>query len=195
MSIRRRSLIVAASALAACCGGSPSAPSTPLQTSTAQTAVASVLSQATTQLAVVGGAPSAGIVTLACAGGGSMTITLGGTPPPSGNTFSLSSRTDFNNCRTDQVTINGDPFLQSASQYVISGSGTSGSAMTTTTMTGGLRFDSNGVQGRVQFNCTSVITVALTSTPSPASIAWSGTMTWEQPLGSTPVAKACGPAA
>jgi hypothetical protein len=51
------------------------------------------------------------------------------------------------------------------------------------------------VQGRVQFNCTTTTTISMSNGSTPQfSMSASGTITFEQPLGSTPVVRPCGPA-
>ena len=72
--------------------------------------------------------------------------------------------------------------------------GTGGDSVSTLRTTGGVRVD-NGVQGRVQFNCTTTVSISMANPSSPqVSVASSGTTTFEQPLGSTPVVRPCGPA-
>jgi hypothetical protein len=63
-------------------------------------------------------------------------------------------------------------------------------------MTGGLRFDAGATQGRAQYDCTHVMSFQIGNAtqpqPSMPSITSSGTMTWEQPLGTMTV-RPCGP--
>jgi len=94
------------------------------------------------------------------------------------------------------VTINGDPYLSMASDYVLSpaGGGLPPSITATIRTTGGLRFDAGGVQGRAQYNCTPMMSMQLANDgtlPQP-SITSTGTITWEQPLGTVTV-RSCGP--
>ncbi len=73
--------------------------------------------------------------------------------------------------------------------------GTGGDSVATMRTTGGMRINSNGVQGRVQFNCTTTVSISMSNGSSPqVSVSSSGTTTFEQPLGSTPVVRPCGPA-
>jgi hypothetical protein len=159
-----------------------------------QPIVSATVAQAIAQL---GAAPASGLstITFSCSGGGSVTMTplTTGTPGSSGD-FSITSRMQFNNCVSGAVTMNGDPYLDS----VLSFSGSSSTTMTlTATTTGGVRFDANGQQGRMVDNCTTTMTIQGPITPGvtpPMTVSYSGTITWEQPLGSTPVTHACGPA-
>ena len=124
-----------------------------------------------------------------------MVITLGPLEPPQGNVFRTSSRTEFRDCRNKTVTINGDPYLESSSEFLLPTPGGTGESTSTTRMTGGMRFDNGGVQGRVRFNCTVIMTMRLVpGSPPEVSMTASGTTTFEQPLGSTPVVRPCGPA-
>jgi hypothetical protein len=69
------------------------------------------------------------------------------------------------------------------------------SSMTATIRTtGGLRFDAGATQGRSQYDCTQVMSIQLTGGTAPAqvSVTSSGTITWEQPLGTVTV-RPCGP--
>ena len=80
---------------------------------------------------------------------------------------------------------NSSSFLPSSSVF----------AVVTMRTTGGLRMNTNGVQGRVQFNCTTTVSISIVNGSSPqVSVSSSGTTTFEQPLGSTPVTRPCGPA-
>jgi hypothetical protein len=206
MAIRMRahrllaSLILAG--LAAGCGGSsPSAPSTltpPTNVSPAATQgiVAAALSQATS--AIVSASPDglSRVITYNCPGGGSMTMTVNFTTPvgPAG-TMTTSTRTEFNDCRSQTVTMNGDPYLMITGEHVFvrGGDGLTSGVTATIRMTGGLRFDVGGIQGRARYDCTQVMSVQIINgTPSQPSITSSGTITWEQPLGSVAVGP-CGP--
>ena len=202
--MRRRNLwtVLAAASLAVGCGSSsPSSPS-PASTSSsvaAESAVMSAMSQAMSQMALLG--RTAGDIpntfTIPCQGGGSMVMTLSPLPPQPGNIFRSSSRIEFRDCRNQTTTINGDPYLDTSIELVFSAPGAPGSGDSVSTMrtTGGLRMNSNGVQGRVQFNCTTTVTITLVNGSSPqVSVSATGTTTFEQPIGSTPVVRPCGPA-
>jgi hypothetical protein len=66
----------------------------------------------------------------------------------------------------------------------------------TMSMTGGLRFDAGGTQGRARYDCTHVISMQIppvgAPAPTPPSMTSSGTITWEQPIGTVTV-RPCGP--
>ena len=182
--------------LAGCGGQSPSSPSSSSTLAT-ESAVMSAVSQAMSQAALAGRTTvDTNSITVPCSGGGSMVITL--SPLPQGPTegLRLSSRTEFRDCRNQAVTLNGDPYLESSMDLSFSSPGGALSGNSTSTMrtTGGMRVNNNGVQGRVQFNCTTTVTITLVNGSSPqVSASASGTMTFEQPLGSTPVTRPCGP--
>ena len=91
--------------------------------------------------------------------------------------------------------MNGDPALLIDGSYVfLPATGGPPSSMTATTrITGGLRFDAGGTAGRARYDCTLTISMQLGSAGStaPPSIGSSGTITWEQPLGTLAV-QSCG---
>jgi hypothetical protein len=185
--------------LAAGCGGSPSAPSSTSGKSSlgAESAVMSAVSQAMGQLALVG--PTIGdppnTFTMPCANGGSIVTILDPLPPQEKTVFRYSSRTEFRDCRNAAGTINGDPYLQTTAEHSFpTPAGTGGDSISTLRSTGGLRFDMNGVQGRIQFNCTMTVNIGVANGVTQSSATWSGTTTFEQPLGTTPVTRPCGPA-
>jgi hypothetical protein len=200
-----RAIAIALGLATGCGGQSPSAPSSLPPSSppgvgpaATQTIIGATLSQATNMVvtAVPGGGPSA-VLTYACPGGGSMTMTYDATLPsgPSG-TMTTSSRMDVTDCRSQNVTTNGDPYLSVAGEYVFAPV-TDGvpSTMTATMRTsGGLRFDAAGTPGRARYDCTQVMSLELgdNGTPPKVSIASSGAITWEQPLGTVTV-RPCGP--
>jgi hypothetical protein len=194
-------LLVGLSFAAGCGGQSPSSPSSATAASSlaAESAVMSAMSQAMSQTALFGrtAGETPNTFTLPCAGGGSMVMTMSPLPQQPGNVFRSSSRIEFRDCKNQTVTINGDPYLDTSIDLSFSspGSGTSGDSVSTMRTTGGLRMNSNGVQGRVQFNCTTTVSISMVSGSSPQiSVSSSGTTTFEQPLGSTPVTRPCGPA-
>jgi len=198
----RRNLltILVSLSLAAGCGGSPSSPSSGSVTSSlaAESAVMSAMAQAMSQLAIV--APTSGdalnTLTMPCAGGGTIVLTMGTTlPPQQTNVYRSSSRVEFRDCKNQAVTINGDPYLETSAEHSFPGllSGPGGDSISTLRTTGGMRIDSGGVQGRVQFNCTMTVSVNTATRPPQVSMTSSGTITFEQPLGSTPVVRPCGP--
>jgi len=135
-------------------------------------------------------------VTFSCPDGGSMSVTATGTTGglPSGPVTS-SSRIEFTACRSQTVTMNGDPAILMDGTYTFApatgGAPTSVSA--TTRMTGGLRFDTAGTPGRARYDCTMMISMQIGSdgTPAQQTFTGSGTITWEQPLGTVTV-HSCG---
>ena len=183
------------------CGKSPSSPSSVSGTSSlaAESAVMSAVTQAMSQIALVGRTTgdTSNTFTFPCTGGGSIVMTMNPLPQQQGNVFRSSSRIEFRDCRNQTVTINGDPYLDTSIELSFStpGGGTGGDSVSTLRTTGGLRINSNGVQGRVQFNCTTTVSITMANGSSPqVSVSSSGTTTFEQPLGSTPVVRPCGPA-
>ena len=200
MGCRNLAAVLAGLSLAAGCGQSPSSPSPAPATSimavqsTVTWAMAQTMSQAVLAAPATGGASNT--YTVPCDGGGSIVMTGGNTlPPQQPNVFGASLRIEFRDCTHKTVTINGnpftvtingDPYLDTTITNSFSTPGGVDSVFTMQT-TGGVRIDTNGVQGRVQFNCS----MTSGSTP-PESISFSGTTTIEQPLGSTPVVRPCG---
>ena len=117
--------------------------------------------------------------------------------PQQGNVTRSSSRIEFRDCKNQTVTINGDPYLETSIDLLLSALAgpTDGDSVSTMRTTGGMRINSNGVQGRVQFNCTTTVSISIvTGSPPKVSVSSSGTTTFEQPIGSTPVVRPCGPA-
>jgi hypothetical protein len=131
-----------------------------------------------------------------------MTLTFESPVPPADrttpSTFRTTSRMEPRDCRYGTTTVNGDPYIQMSSEHVTTGSlvaGTISGSTSTMRTTGGLRFETNGVQGRAKYDCTDVLTITYPTTPGGSlqiSRQSSGTVTWEQPLGS-PVVRPCGP--
>lgn len=157
----------------------------------------SAMSQAVGQMALAGPVTggTSNTITVPCPGGGSMVMTMN--PGQLGDVYRSSSRIEFRDCRNGSITMNGDPYLDSSMEgsFASLGGGTSGTSVLKMTTTGGMRMSSNGIQGRVGFNCTTTVTMTSTGAAQPqVSISSSGTMTFEQPLGSTPVTRPCGPA-
>src|SRR5699024_2825850 len=100
--------LIASLTLVAGCGAAPSAPSS-VSTAATQTAVASAITQAVSQAAIV--APTSGDVvnamTVPCPDGGSMTLRYSAAMPTAPtSSISTSSRTEFNDCKNRDVTIN-----------------------------------------------------------------------------------------
>jgi hypothetical protein len=153
------------------------------------------MSQAALLGRTTGGTPNS--LTAPCSGGGSVVLTMNPLPQEQNNVFRSSSRIEFRDCRTQTVTINGDPYLDTSIElsYSTPAGGPGGDSTSTMRTTGGLRINSSGVQGRVQFNCTTTVTISMANGAAPqVSVSSSGTTTFEQPLGSTPVVRPCGPA-
>lgn len=157
----------------------------------------SVVAQAMSQLAIVG--PIAGgtpnTFTMPCPGGGSIVTTMDPLPLQQPGLFHSSSKIEFRDCKNQAGTLNGDPYLETSGDFSFPTSGgTIGDSVSTLRTTGGLRMDTSGVLGRVQFNCTMTVSVHLVNGTPQLSITSDGTTTFEQPLGSTPVVRPCGPA-
>jgi hypothetical protein len=178
--------LVLAGLAAGCGGSSPSTPSTvtpPTSVSPAATQgiVGATLTQATSVLVSAAPDGSSRVITHACPSGGSMTMTINVTTPagPSG-TVTTSTRTEFSDCRSQTVTINGDPYLTMTGEHVFvrGADGLTSSMTATIRMTGGLRFDAGATQGRARYDCTQVMSLQLVNgTPSQPSITSSGTIT------------------
>ena len=201
MGCRNLCALLVGLSFAAGCGKSPSSPSTVSGPSSlaSESAVMSAVTQAMSQIALVGRTTgdTPNTFTYPCAGGGSIVMTMNPLPPQQANVFRSSSRIEFRDCRNQAVTINGDPYLDTSIElsFFTPGGGTGGDSVSTLRTTGGLRTNSNGVQGRVQFNCTTTVSISMSNGSSPqVSVSSSGTTTFEQPLGSTPVVRPCGPA-
>jgi hypothetical protein len=123
-----------------------------------------------------------------------MTIDFTSPPGPSG-TMTSSMRMDVTDCRSQTVTMNGDPYIMMAGEYVFvrSADGQLSSMTVTDRMTGGLRFTEGATLGRVRYDCTQVISAQIVNgIPSQPVITSSGTITWEEPLGTVAV-RSCGP--
>jgi len=190
--------LIAAALMAGCGGSSPSAPSTAsppasVNPAEAQGIVGATLTRATSVLLSATPGPSS---VIPCPGGGSMTMTTNVTlPADPSETLTTSTRAEFNECRSQTVTINGDPYLAMAGEHAIvhGADGLILGVTTTLRTTGGLRFDAGGTQGRARYDCTLVSSAPVVNgTPSQPSISSSGTITWEQPLGTVTV-RPCGP--
>ena len=199
MSRRTLCALLVCLSLAAGCGESPSSPSSVSSASSlaAESAVMSAMAQAMSQTALFGRTTgdTPNTFTMACPGGGSMVMTMSPLPQQPGNVLRTSSRIEFHDCRNQAVTINGDPYLDTSMEFSFSTpAGGTGDSVSTMRTTGGMRVNSNGVQGRVQFNCTTTVSISMSSGSTPQiSVSSSGTTTFEQPLGSTPVVRPCGP--
>jgi hypothetical protein len=191
--------------VAGCGRSSPSAPSAgapnaAVSAAEAQALVSTALTQATTTLFNAGPDGSSWVRTSNCPLGGSMTITstfvTGG--PLSSPGMITSTRIEFNGCRSQTVTTDGDPYVELSSEYVFGPSlpATLPSSLTLTTrITGGTRFDAGTSQGRVRYDCALVMSRSVSETGSPAvQITASGTIALEQPLGTLTV-RPCGPPA
>ena len=189
--------------LATGCGGSsPTTPSTVtppagVSADTTQGIVGATLTQATGMLVSVAPGGLSRVMVQPCPAGGSMTMTFSVTTPtgPSG-TLGTSSRIEFSDCRSQTVTIIGDPYLMMTGEHVLGPvvDGVLSSMTTTMRTTGGLRFDAGGTQGRAQYDCTRVMSMQIggNGTTPVASVTSSGTITWEQPIG-TVMVRPCGP--
>jgi hypothetical protein len=199
----RRNLfaILVSVSVAAGCGGSPTAPSSDTSKATsslaAQSAVMSAMAQAISQVAVMGpfGGAITNPLTIPCAGGGSIVATFESVPPQQSTVYRSSSRIEFHDCKNQGTTVNGDPYLETSGEHAFpTQSGAGGDSVSTLRTTGGLRTESTGVQGRVRFDCTMTIVLRWENGSPQPSMTATGTTTFEQPLGSTPVVRPCGPA-
>lgn len=198
MRCRNLLVVLVGLGLAAGCAPSPTTPSSKSSTSSLVSASAATfaLSQAVTQVALAGGAGAAmaNTLTIPCASGGTIVMTLTPLQPPQANAFSMTSRLEFHECVNQTVALNGDPYLESAVDMLFSSPGTTnGDATSTLRTTGGLRSSNNGVEGRVQMNCTTTASLHIVNgVPQISSMTSTGTVTVEQPIGATPVEKPCG---
>ena len=192
----RLSALLIGLAFLAGCGCSPSHPSP--ATSNIEGVITTAITQAVSRAAIFApGSDVPNTVTTPCPEGGSITSTYNGTLPPGPSTpVVTTSKTEFNDCKSQNVIIRGDPNLLTTGEHVFGPfvGGTVSSASATLRTTGGLRFETNGTQGRAQFDCTSAITIQYGSIGLPqVSVTSTGTIAWEQPLG-TPIRNvACGP--
>jgi hypothetical protein len=193
--------LVAATVLGAACTRSPtkptSFPSTSDEVRGADAAVSTMVSLAISQAAIAAppGGFSGNALEIPCSLGGSMKFTMTRIPdPPS---FSSSSRMEYVNCNSGGLVLNGDPYLEMTSSYTseLPTDGVPGRATITTRMTGGVRFEMNGLRGRSQYDCTHVSTITYSAGGGAPQFERhsTGTITWESPLGN-PVARPCGPA-
>jgi hypothetical protein len=176
-------------------------PSSTSSVAATQAGVMSAVSQAFSQSALVAAGPigtSPFTTTYACAAGGTITSTMSvPSPPGPSGSLTMSSRLEFNACQTANATLQGDPYIDTSSEYsTIPGANGAMTISMTSQMTGGVRFTSNGVQGRAQYACAIVTTMQFASAGSGTpqiTTASSGSITWEQPLGATPTSRSCGP--
>ena len=154
------------------------------------------MSQAALNTAMTVSVPgSSRTISFPCADGGSMSMTFDN---PTGfvtsGPITTSSRIEFTDCRNQTVTINGDPAILMAGTYTFgTASGNTPSSMTSTTrMTGGLRLDGQAASGRARYDCTTTMSMQMSSTGpvTQPTVTSSGTITWEQPLGT--VVMPCG---
>lgn len=200
--------------LAACGHSAPTSPTPSGLDAATEATVTTTVGQALSQTAasgatLVSGGPivSAGspvfTTTFPCPSGGSIVTTMSvptSTTDAQG-TLSLkgTSRTEFNDCRSQNVVMRGDPALVQSSDFEFQtpSAGAPVTLTATTQTTGALIAESNKVETRVRFDCTSVITIQIgaTAPPSPTprpSPIYTGTMTWETPLGTVVRTSACG---
>lgn len=195
-------LLIPLALLLGCGGRGPSAPSSIPPSSgpgisTTQSIVAAVLSKAATNTAatISQNGPSR-TITFPCADSGSMSTTVTSAGDITSSAFTSSSRIDFTDCRSQNVTINGDPAILMDGTYTFesTASGAVSGMTATTRMTGGVRFDAAGTSGRARYDCTMLLSMRIGSdgTPGQPTITSSGTITWEQPLGTVTV-HSCGP--
>jgi hypothetical protein len=203
-------LVITCSSLVAC-GGSPPTSPTPslngLPDAAAEAAANAMVIEALSQTTAAGATlvsslPLTPVRIYPCPGGGDITITT--TMPTTVDAFqqgviTLTSRTEYNDCRSQNVTTRGAPALVHTSEIRTPGLVPSGPANLTgtmrTTTTGGLSITSNGVESLMRVDCASVMVIELGqpgSMPLP-QITWTGTMTWESPAGTVVRTTPCGP--
>ena len=173
--------------------------SVPLTAATTTT-VSGTVSQALSQTAggLVGTAGPSLASTYPCPGGGSVTTTPSVTPTTDGSTsvVTISSRSDFNDCRSQNIVIRGDPYLLTTAEIRLAPSAPGAQTVagtSTTHTTGGLRFMTDGGEGRVQYDCTLAITLTYAADGTrQISITPGGTLTWEFPVGTPATVGSCG---
>jgi len=203
------SLIVIACLSLVACGGSPTAP-TPsanvVSDVTAEAAASAMVMQALSQTAasevtLASSLPLSPVTSYQCPGGGNITTTTTMPALTAGvaqqGAFTLTSRTEYNDCRSQNVIMRGAPALEHTSEIRTSGGSSGASTVLTATMrmTGGLSATSNGVESVMRVDCTSVMVIELGqlgSMPVP-QVTWTGTMTWESPAGIVVRTSGCGP--
>ncbi len=169
----------------------------------AEAAVNATVQQAIAQSGIAGApstppVPALNSTTFACPGGGNITTTFAFPPAPvltpdgTVSSFILTGRTEFNDCRSQSVTMRGDPAIIYSTEFK-SGGRTSVAAPSTmtTTITGAIRVDSNGAESRVRYDCVSTWVVQL-ETPASPTVTSSGTITWEAPVGTVVRTIPCG---
>jgi len=131
-----------------------------------------------------------------CPEGGSIDTTFSaGLPTGPGSTLTMTSKMEFNACKSQGLVIQGDPYLLTSGEYMIGPivDNLPSSMTTTTRTTGGVRFTGAGTTGRAQYDCTQLMAIQFSSNgPPQISATSSGTITWEQPLG-TVTTRPCGP--
>src|SRR5262245_10496805 len=177
------------------CGDSPSRPSS---TGATEAVIASAVTQAVSQAAIFApGSDAPNTMPFPCPDGGTITATYNGTLPPDLNTpIKSTSKIEFNDCRSQGVIVRGDPWLLTTGEHTFGPivGGTLSSANSTMRITGGLRFETNGKPGRAQYDCTMAIAIQYVSTgPPQVSVTSTGTIAWEEPLGTPVRSVACGP--
>ena len=202
-------LVIACSSLLAC-GGSPPTSPTPslgLPDAAAEAAANAMVVEALSQTTAAGATlasslPLSPVRIYPCPGGGNITITT--TLPATLDGFqqgalTLTSRTEYNDCRSQNVIMRGAPALVHTSEIrtpgPVSGAPSNLTGTMRTTTTGGLSTTSNGVESLMRVDCASVMVLEFGqpgSMPLP-QITWTGTMIWESPAGTVVRTTPCGP--
>jgi hypothetical protein len=111
-------------------------------------------------------------------------------------TIATTARTEFNNCQSQSVVLNGDPYLVTHGElkYTSSSGGPANSGVVSMRTTGALRFLTDGREGRAQYNCTNNMTWQVGADGTPvSSISSSGTISFEYPAGTPVKTENCGP--
>lgn len=187
--------------LTGCGQHSPSAPTAVTSSGVDAAIEATVKTMVAETTSLVGATlptPNSPVFTTACPSGGTVTTTFLNVPPSSSGSgpLSVSARSDYNDCRSPTSILRGDPAIFHTTTMEVSGVGsgaaTSGTLTATTKTTGGLLIESASSTLRVRFDCGSTMVTTLGSLGLP-QIRWSGTITWESPLGAPPRTTSCGP--
>jgi hypothetical protein len=194
----------------AACGGSPASP-TPssglVPDTTAEAVVNVMVVQAVSQTAASGATlaaalPIAPVRIVPCPDGGNVTTTISAqdvTTNVTGASFTFSSRTEFNDCRSQNVTMRGAPALTlwgDVSVGLTSGPPSGAPTVVTSTMrtTGGVLTVASGVESLMRIDCTTVMVSQGGQLGSLPQMSWTGSIVQESPIGTVVRTSGCGPA-
>jgi len=168
----------------AACGKSPAQPSAmgPLDTAT-MNGVTATVSEVVGLAAVATSSNTTHTLVTACPNGGEILTIVSAVPFP--KTDTMTSRTEFNGCRTANATLRGDPYLTTAADFTSSQlSSTLYFVTITIQVTGALLIETDRGVARASYSCTAVKGPSTTST---------GAITWEFPIGTPVRSTPCGP--